>query len=428
LESAGLLFFLEKRSMLTRRQFLTNTLRSSSLLALGSVVPGFLANTARAAEAGKDTVLVVVELTGGNDGLNTVIPYADDLYHKARPTLRFTKQQVVKVDDHIGLHPAMSSLNPLLHRKELAVVQGVGYPNPDRSHFEAMDIWQSADPRRQQTSGWIGRSAADLQDKRGNVPIMQIGPQRLPLALQGAGGGAVSINNQHPYRLELGTENAAERKRRRKLLEDLSTSAEPDDADSLLQFVQRRQVRTYTTLDRLQQVLQNPGQPNGQFPITNLSQKMTLVGRLIEQGFGTRVFYVSLDGFDTHSGQAEMHQNLLRELADAIAGLFTDLQRNGHDKRVLVMTFSEFGRRVQENGSKGTDHGAASCLFVAGPGVKGGAVGAHPSLKDLDSGDLKHHIDFRQVYATLLDQWLGCDSRTVLGSRYEPIALLKAKV
>ncbi len=413
--------------MLNRREFLTRTLKGSSLLALGSVVPGFLANTALAAEAGKDTVLVVIEMTGGNDGLNTVIPYADDLYHKARPTLRFTKEQVVRVDDHIGLHPAMRSLQQLLSKGQLAIVQGVGYPNPDRSHFESMDVWQSGDPRRQTNTGWIGRSVPDLQDKRGNVPVMQIGPHRLPLALQGAAGGVVSINNEHPYRLELGGGTPAQQKGRRRLLEDLAKFSEEADKDSLLQFVRRRQLQTYTTLDRLQEVLKNPGQPNGQFPFTSLSQKLQLIARLIEQGFGTRVFYVSLDGFDTHSGQAETHQGLLQQLADGITALFTQLQPGGHDKRVLVMTFSEFGRRVQENGSKGTDHGAASCMFVAGPGVKGGPTSKHPSLKDLDSGDLKHHLDFRQVYATLLDKWLGCDSTTVLGGRFEHVELLKAK-
>src|SRR5260370_12785723 len=152
--------------MLSRRQFLTRTLQGSSLLALGSVVPGFLANTARAAEAGKDTVLVVIEMTGGNDGLNTVIPYADDLYHKARPTLRFTKDQVLRVDDHIALHPALRSLDALLKKGQLAIVQGVGYPNPDRSHFESMDSWQSAHIRRKVNTGSVGLSVPSLKDNR----------------------------------------------------------------------------------------------------------------------------------------------------------------------------------------------------------------------------------------------------------------------
>ncbi len=180
--------------MFNRRDFLSRTLQGSSLLAASSIVPQFLANTAFAAGDAKDTILVVIELTGGNDGLNTVIPYADDLYHKARPTLGFTKEQVVKVDDHIGLHPAMRGLEPMLKAGNLAIVQGVGYPNPDRSHFESMDVWQSADPKRKAGTGWIGRSVPDLQDRKGSIPVMQMGPNRLPLALQGGPGGVVSID------------------------------------------------------------------------------------------------------------------------------------------------------------------------------------------------------------------------------------------
>jgi uncharacterized protein (DUF1501 family) len=416
--------------MLSRRQFMTRTLQGSSLLALSSTVPGFLANTALAAEAGKDTVLVVIELSGGNDGLNTVIPHADDLYHKYRPTLRFKKDQVVKVNDQIGLHPALRPLDKLLQDGHLAMVQGVGYPNPDHSHFESMDIWQSADPRRKIGTGWLGRSAPGLQDKKGNVPLMQIGSSRLPLAVQGAPGGVVSINDKLPYRLELGTTNAAEKKQRRKLITELAKPTETEDKDDLLQFVQRRQVQTFTTLERLEEVLKNhrgSRQPNRFFQNQQLSQKMGLVADLIQKGFGTRVFYVAIGNnkFDTHSGQAEPHRALLSELSQAVQFLFDQLRASGQGKRVVAMTFSEFGRRVQENGSKGTDHGSGSCLFVAGPGVKGGLVGAHPSLKDLDSGDLRFHTDFRRVYATLLDQWLGCDSKAVLGDKYEHLDLIK---
>src|SRR5207249_10584304 len=163
----------------TRRQFLTRTLRGSSLVALGSVVPQFVARTARAAAPGQETILVVIELTGGNDGINTVIPYADDLYHKARPTLRQTKDVVLRLDDHVGLHSAMQGLRPLWEKGQLAVVQGVGYPNPERSHFEAMDIWQSADPKRAVRTGWLGRNADEIKDGVGGAPLLDVGPSRL---------------------------------------------------------------------------------------------------------------------------------------------------------------------------------------------------------------------------------------------------------
>ena len=407
--------------MLNRRDFLTRTLQASSLLAIGSVVPQFLVNTARAAEVGKDTVLVVLEMTGGNDGLNMVIPYGDDLYHKARPTLRYTKDQVIKIDDHIGLHPALRPLDQLLKNNQLAVVQGIGYPNPDRSHFESMDRWHSADPSLKTKTGWMARGSTELQGQSGGVPGIQIGPEKLPLALRGAPSGVASIRDEKSFKIDLGTHDP---KAHQKLLDTLS---QPDksDKDSLLSFVQRRQVQTYTTIDRLKKVLAKLA-PQGQFPQNSLGSKMELIGHLIANDFGTRLFYVAIDGFDTHSGQREAHQRLFTDVSTAIASLFQRLQQTGHDKRVLVMTFSEFGRRVAENNT-GTDHGAGSCLFVAGPGVKGGLVGKHPSLKDLDNGDLKHHTDFRKLYATLLDGWLGCGSKAVLGEKFDRIPLLKAK-
>ncbi len=416
--------------MLNRRQFLNRSLQGASLLTLSSAVPQFIARTAMAAEAGKDNILVVVEMNGGNDGLNTVIPYGDDLYPKFRSSLRQTKNEVVKINDHVGLNSGMRSFDRLLQRGELAVVQGVGYPNPERSHFESMDVWQSADPSRKMTNGWIGRSINELHNTTGGVPVMHIGPSRLPLALQGATGGAISINNQMPYRLELGGGEPARLKARRKLLEELAQPAQDDTG--LANFVYRREVQTLTTLDRLQEVLKgtNAGQfnsvgPDGRpFGPDALPQRLQLIAQLIQKGFGTRVFYVMRDGFDTHSDQVQHHRNLLAEVADGVTNFFETLRQTGHDKRVRLVTFSEFGRRVEENASKGTDHGAASCLFVAGPGLKGGAVGEHPSLSDLDSGDLKYHTDFRRIYATLLDHWLDCDSQAVLGGKFDHLDAL----
>jgi len=419
--------------MFTRRQFLTRSLQGSSLLAIGSVVPEFLANTARAAEKDKDTVLVVIEMTGGNDGLNTVIPYTDDLYYKYRPTLGYKKDQVVRLNDHLGLNPGMrGSFRQMWDQGQLAVVQGVGYPNPDRSHFESMDIWQTADPHRRIQTGWLGRGVNELQGQSGFVPILHVGGGRQPLAVQGTPGGAVSINDRQNFKLELGGGSADQQKARRKLLEEL---AAPDGkSDDILQFVRLRQLRTMTSVERLHELLskQNLRQnavfgQNGVYAPNSLPMQLQLVANLIISGFGTRIFYVSIDGFDTHARQADPHMRLLGQVADGVFNMFNVLKNGGHDKRVLVMTFSEFGRRVQENGSNGTDHGAASCLFVAGPALKGGIVGEHPSLKELDSGDLKHAIDFRRVYATLLDWWLHCDSNAVLGGKFEHVEGLKPK-
>jgi uncharacterized protein (DUF1501 family) len=412
----------------TRRQFLTRTLKTSSLVALGSAVPQFVAQTARAASPGKDNVLVVVEMAGGNDGLNTVIPYADDLYHKARPTLRQTKAEVIRLDDAVGLHKGMQGFRALWDEGKLAVVQGVGYPNPDRSHFEAMDIWQSADPKRATRTGWLGRASLEIDNKTGGIPAIHMGQYGLPLALVGsAGGGAVSIGDQNAFRLDLGRGSPDHLQSRRNLLQELSTPTATGESDDLLAFVQRRQVQTLTAVETLRELLEGPNalRRQGNF---SLSQKLNLVAGLIAKGFGTRIFYVNMDGFDTHAGQAPAHNGLLTDLADSIANFFRTLKQSGDADRVRLMTFSEFGRRVQENGSQGTDHGAASCLFVAGPSVKGGVVGKHPSLADLDAGDLKYHTDFRRIYATQLDTWLHCDSKSVLGEKWDHVAELKLKL
>jgi uncharacterized protein (DUF1501 family) len=313
----------------------------------------------------------------------------------------------------------MQGLRPLWDTGHLAVVQGIGYPNPDRSHFEAMDIWHSADPKRQAQNGWLGRASVEMDNRLGGVPILHVGAGKSPLAASGApGGGAVSVGDSHSFRLDLGPD-AESAPRRRKLLSELSVSDGTAANEDLLSFVQRRQVQTLAAVDTLRELLGGSNATRGFGD--SLSRKLQLIAGLIARNFGTRIFYVSLDGFDTHSDQGPTHQRLLADLADSIAAFFRQLKENRDDTRVRVMTFSEFGRRVNENGSRGTDHGAASCMFIAGPSVKGGIVGKHPSLSDLDDNDLKFHTDFRRVYATLLDGWLGCDSKKVLGAKWSTI-------
>jgi uncharacterized protein (DUF1501 family) len=410
--------------MLTRRDFL----KRSSLIATAPFVPGFIERTARAAEPGKDPILIVLEMTGGNDGLNTVIPYRDDVYHRARPTIGFKENQVVKVNDELGLHPALQQLGQLLQQQKLAIVQGVGYPNPDRSHFESMDRWQCGEVTAKVSgTGWLAKSVPDLaKGKGGGVPVMHVGGEKLPVACRGTGQGVFTLNQEQPFELKLGTPGSAEEAARKRLLADVA--ATDDASDDLLPFTQRRNLQTYTSVEKLKAVLKDFAKDQARYGgagVGSLYVKMDLVGRLIEQGFGTRVFYLAIDGFDTHGNQAPTHQGLLQQIDQAVGALFQRLQRTGDDKRTLVMTFSEFGRRVAENGSKGTDHGSGSCLFVVGPGVKAGPVGNHPSLADLTDGDLKYHTDFRRVYATLLDGWLKVDSKMVLGAKFEPLGFLK---
>src|SRR4051812_1782946 len=411
--------------MLSRRDFLKHT----SLIATAPLVPGFIERTAFAAEPGKDSILVVLEMTGGNDGLNTVIPYADDNYHRLRPTLGFQAGQVVKVNDELGLHPALQQMGQFLQQSKLAIVQGVGYPNPDRSHFESMDRWQAGEVTAKVSgTGWLAKSVPDLaKSKGGNVPVMHIGSDKLPLACRGTTQGVFTINQDQPFELKLGLAGSVEETARKKLLADVAAVGPDEKGDDLLPFVQRRHLQTYTSVEKLKAILKDQARDAARtgFGPGSLYTKLDLVGRLIEQGFGTRVFYVAIDGFDTHSGQAATQQTLFQQIDQAVAGLFQRLQRTGDDARTLLMTFSEFGRRGAENGSKGTDHGSGANLLGIGPGVKAGPCGAHPSLADLTDGDLKFHTDFRRVYATLLERWLKVDTKMVLGDKFEPLNFIK---
>jgi uncharacterized protein (DUF1501 family) len=413
-----------------RRTFLKTT---SLVAAGGAVVPEFLARAAEKARPGGDRILVVVEMTGGNDGLNTVIPHADDLYYKARPTLAITAKRAWRIDGHAALHPRLTQMNDLLQKNELAVVLGVGYPNPNRSHFESMDVWQSADPRRSLKTGWLGRAAPGLKSRDG-LPAMHVAPTRLPLALQGA-DGVVSLSDPSSFTLQL-SGNRANDGRRKKLLESINAPA-AGPADDLGAFVRRRQLQVFRSVEVLKKTIEvrpekgkeelfAPPVPGRFGPRGSLFDQLGLIAQLIAKEVSARIYYASIDGFDTHARQADTHANLLGEVGGAVGQFFNLLRQSGQAGRVVLLTFSEFGRRLRENGSKGTDHGAGSHLFVAGPGVKAGLVGKYPRLDDLTDGDLKFGIDFRRVYATLLDGWLGCGSKDVLGGSFEHLPLLRS--
>jgi uncharacterized protein (DUF1501 family) len=406
---------------LTRRDFL----KSSSLIALGSTVPGFLSRTAAQAPnadrpGARDTILVVVQMTGGNDGLNTVIPFADDAYARARPTLRQPANQVHRLTDHIGLHPAMNGLAQLHQDNALCVVQGVGYPNPSQSHFRSMDVWQAGSTARDLSEGWVGKA---LRGVPGAASFhLASANESAPLALTGAPVRVPSIQSLADFQLQVEATGSADRRRQQQLIEQ---SAAPSRGQpGLLDFVQRTAVNTYASSRRLQEIGRTY-QPRVPYPATNLANHLRLAAQLIDAGVGARLFYVSIDGFDTHAGQGVPHANLLRELSDAMSAFFRDLAARGHRDRVLMMTFSEFGRRAHENGSRGTDHGAAAPMLFVGGRVNKGLVGEHPSLTELDQDNLRFHTDFRQVYATVLDQWLGVPSRQVLGQEFRHVNILR---
>jgi uncharacterized protein (DUF1501 family) len=409
--------------MFSRRDFLRMSLQTSTLVALGPTIPGFLAHTARAAEPVRDgRILVVVQLDGGNDGINTVVPFADEGYAKYRTALRLPADRLHKIDKEVGLHSAMGDAAKLLESGRLAIVQGVGYPNPSRSHFKSMTIWQSAKvdlPRTKEDTvldedkavfGWIGQALDEgRKPADGAAGALFVGSGSLPVALRSRRSVASAITRPEDSVLTLKAGSP-------------STAEEPGGGSDLARFVRRSTLDAYATSERMAAVLRAEDK-GASYPATGLSGRLRVIARLIKGGGGTRVFYTSQSTYDTHYAQSQLHANLLSELSGALKAFLDDLASAQLAGRVLVLCFSEFGRRVQENGSQGTDHGTAGPVFLAGPGVRAGLIGEAPRLLDLQDGDLKMTCDFRRVYAGVLEDWLGLPSKPALGGDFAKLAL-----
>jgi uncharacterized protein (DUF1501 family) len=381
--------------MISRRQFL----HTSSLFALAPTVPLFLARTAHAAPVDKENrVLVVVQLDGGNDALNTVVPYADPNYEKLRPKLRIETKDLLKVSNTLGLHPALKPLDGLVQAGHCAVVLGVGYPNPNRSHFESMAIWHTArlDAKERKDYGWIGRA---LDPKAGTALLVG---QAVPGALRGRRSSAVALQRIEDMLLTAPIPAM-----------DKNGSAA---SEGLQAFVRRQAVDAHLAANKLAHL--SAGQEGGRYPATGLAERLKLIARLMKSNLGTRIFYTIQSGYDTHASQTFTHASLLSEFAGAVVAFFDDLKGAKLADRVTLLAFSEFGRTIQENDSAGTDHGTAGAVFLAGPGVHGGAVGTMPSLTDLVKGEPKMTTDFRQVYASVLEDWLGLAAQDVLGGSF----------
>lgn len=405
---------------LHRRQFVQSLGTSAAMVSVGCSLPRFLqAAASRFGDDVGDKILVILQLSGGNDGLNTVIPYRNEIYQKLRPTLAIRPSEAVSLNDELGLNPAAKELADLFHRGELAVVQGVGYDNPNRSHFESMDIWHTCHRKDQpRTTGWLGRAldsnaAPDLSG-------IHIGQGKQPLALTGRSVTCPTMNSPNEFRLQNDEQQ---------VLQDtlnLVTGAPKMPAASnsdLLSFLNQNTSSALNASDRIAKAMKSNSTTIA-YPETELGKKFETIGRMIAGELETRIFYLELDGFDTHSQQGATHTSLLTQWSEAVAAFQRNLKNIQRDQDVLVFCFSEFGRRVAENASEGTDHGAAAPVLLAGTSLNGGLVGEHPSLEDLESGDLKHHTDFRQIYATLLENWMGWDSEAILGQRYTKLPLL----
>ncbi|MHC4959933.1 MAG: DUF1501 domain-containing protein [Planctomycetota bacterium] len=389
-----------------------NTIDRRTFLKTGvaaAALPAFFARALRAGDGNGDRVLVLVQLEGGNDGLNMIVPFAHDAYYRARPGIAIDRQRVLKLDDEVGLHFALEKLKPVFDTGALGVVQGVGYPSPNRSHFASTDIWHTGAVQPTRWNGWAGRALDRCA--QGDIPGLQLDPGPLSLALVGEKVVVPAVADAERFKL---------RGDARVLLERLARR--PRDADAL-EHVRKSAAQSYATAARVETALSG-GKGRDGYPGTQLARRLWQVARMIEAELPSRVYAVRLSGFDTHARQRAAHDELMRQLGDALAAFQNDLQGHGLDKRVLTMTYSEFGRRVAENRSLGTDHGAAAPLLVMGTPITGGLHGAHPGLLDLDDGDLKFHTDFRQVYATMLDRWLRVDAKAVLGRPYAPVPFL----
>jgi uncharacterized protein (DUF1501 family) len=350
--------------------------------------------------------------------LNTIVPYADDGYRRSRPQLAIGAESVLKIDDYLGFHPSLRGFADLLESGRLAVVQGVGYPDPNRSHFEAMDIWHTCRRKDQpRPDGWLGRYLdAAHNSARGDVPAIHFGTHKQPFALMARDVRVPSVRSLERFRLH-GDDSL------RAAARELSAIERPAEND-LLGFVHSSTTAALAASERVEQAA-GAYEELAKYPASPLAQQLRLVAQLIDAGMGARIYYLEVDGFDTHANQAQAHAGLLEQVAGALKAFCDDVAQHGHGERVAAMCFSEFGRRVAENASAGTDHGAAGPIFVAGQRIKAGLVGSHPSLTDLDQGDLKHHTDFRQVYAAVLEKWLGWESPSILDGRFEPVGLFK---
>ena len=360
--------------------------------------------------------LIVVQMAGGNDGLNTIVPYTDSLYYQARPTLAIQQQNVLTLNDRLGFNPSLQALKPFWDAQKLAIVEGVGYPNPSLSHFQAMDIWQSLDLNGQGTDGWLGKYVAGLVDKDGHpFQSLDIGVQ-LPAALRAINAQVPTLTDSQTYQLAADPANKKGLDARTQALLRLYDSY-PKTApyaallDSTAQSAQQGSKALMEADAAYQSAVTYPTGP--------FADGLKVLAEVIVQGLGLRVGYVTLGGFDTHANQVQDQPTLLQTLAEGLAAFYNDLDAHGKADDVVIMTWSEFGRRVHENGNEGTDHGTAAPLFVMGNSVTGGIYGEPPDLGNLDeTGNLKFTIDFRQIYATVLDRWLGAPSQAILGGSF----------
>ena len=430
-------------SAFTRRLFLQ---RGCALASLAATVPCFIERSALgmlgdpllSSNPGvpDERILVIVQLGGGNDGLNTVIPFGDDEYYRARPQIGIrgpgapaqngqASALALEANRGLGLHPNLEGLKTLYDEGVVSVVQGVGYPNPNRSHFTSMDIWQTG-RLDAKGSGWLGRYFDNTCNGTPKPEAAIAIGRNAPLALEGDVQKPIAFEGASLFRWN-GQDLHSSLKEPYDRINRAGTVGFPTEgaADTQKAFLMRTALDAQVSSDRIRAAVAK--QPLVAYPGHALANQLKMIGAMIRDGMPTRVYYASIGGFDTHGGQLGTHANLMRQLGESLLAFQRDLKEQKNDARVTTMVFSEFGRRVKQNASGGTDHGTAAPMFLIGPAVKPGVFGAHPSLTDLDQGDLRFGVDFRSVYASVLDDWMKAQSEKVLRGKFGAGSLFVAR-
>jgi uncharacterized protein (DUF1501 family) len=403
-----------------RRGFLVATASGLAVIANPEhVFARALAQTPLLGLPGSDNrCLVLINLYGGNDGLNCVVPHGNDRYYQMRPGLAIDRNAVLAIDAQTGLNPGMRSFKALYDKGMMAIVQGVGYPNPDHSHFRSTEIWQTAAPDRYEHTGWLGR----YFDQAGLAPANLFKgvavSKVLPEALVSERTDIPAIPGLGDYSMIADSNAAASRAFARQANDRTLPFASP-----YLAHVMQIEGDAQRSSQELPKLVAGY-KPMASYPATVLGRSLALAAQIVGSNLGTKAIYVEHGSFDTHFNQKATQDRLLTQLSDAVGAFYQDLAAHGNDRRVLTLTFSEFGRRIDENGSRGTDHGEASLLFLIGGGVKGGLYGTAPDLAVTNMGNVRFTVDFRSVYATVLERWLGRPAATVLNGQFQQLPVL----
>ena len=365
----------------------------------------------------KDPVLVVLQLTGGNDYLNTIIPYANPLYRDNRPAVGVAEGRELQLDDKVGLHPEMGPIKNMFDKGQVAIIHGVGYPDSPRSHFRSMDIWHTCEPDKLGTEGWLGRATKDIDPNKENVLTTVSFGAALFRALVMPGVPVACVDDLDSYGLLPGI---TEQQQRTKILDRFARLYSPVmGSGSVMDYLGQTGLDTLKGADILKEAPKMYSS-TVEYPDTTIGAKLRGISQIHQAGFGTRILYCDHGSFDSHSNQVGMHDKLWKDVSEAVECFFDDLKEHDAADNVVMLMFTEFGRRVHDNGS-GTDHGAGGLAFVIGENVKGGLYGEYPSLEanKLNAGDLQHNNDFRGLYATLLEKWLDLDSKPIVNGAFE---------